>query len=38
MSQKALVSYVTSVHPSVCMCELQSHWTDFGEIRYWRRL
>jgi len=38
MSQKALVSYVTSVHPSVCMCELHCHWTDFGEIRYWRHL
>jgi len=38
MSQKALVSYVTSVHYSVCMCELHSHCMDFGEIRYWRCL
>jgi len=27
-----------SVHPSVLMYQFGSHWMDFREIRYWRRL
>jgi len=30
--RKATVSYVMSAHPSVCMEQLGSHWTDFYEI------
>jgi len=32
--QKATISFVMSVCPSVRMEQLGSHWTDFREIRY----
>jgi len=31
---KVTISFVMSVHPSICMVQLGSHWTDFNEIWY----
>jgi len=33
---KVAISFVMSAHPSICMEQLDSHWTDFYEIWYWR--
>jgi hypothetical protein len=36
--RKATISFVMAARPPTHMHRLDSHWTDFREIRYWRVL